>query len=369
MGRQASTRSAIVITMALLLGVAGGVAGGFVAATISVLQQPAATPTVTQALPLDTEPVGMFPVAQIAQVVLPSVVFIGVEAGEQGGLGSGFVIREDGYIVTNNHVIAGASEDGITVEFTDGSTEPAELVGTDTSYDIAVLKVDRQDLPVLAFADSDQLQVGEQVIAVGAPLGLDNTVTSGIVSALDRPVVAGEFSQASYINAIQTDAAINPGNSGGPLLDLSGRVVGVNSAIAQIPNTLGATSSSGSIGLGFAIPAEQVQITADQLIDSGTSEHPVIGVFLDLEYSGEGARIGDDLDDGSPGVDPSGAAAAAGIVSGDVITEIDGRSVEDGSQLIVILRSYRVGDTIEAEVLDTDGGTRTVTMTLQGATQ
>ncbi|MBW8173828.1 trypsin-like peptidase domain-containing protein [Ornithinimicrobium sp. Arc0846-15] len=363
-----SNRSVIVIAMALLLGVGGGIAGGIVAATVNGAMQPASTPTVTQALPIDTEPASDSPATQIAQMVLPSVVFIAVDAGDEGGLGSGFVIREDGYIVTNSHVIAGASEDGINVEFTDGTSAAAELVGSDTSYDIAVLKVDRDNLPVLAFADSDELQVGQQVLAVGAPLGLDNTVTLGIVSALDRPVVAGEFSGASYINAIQTDAAINPGNSGGPLLDLSGRVVGVNSAIAQLPSALG-SAASGSIGLGFAIPAEQVQITAEQLIETGTSEHPVIGVFLDLEYAGDGARVGDDLQDGTPGVDPNGAAAAAGLVSGDIITSIDGRDIKDGSQLIVILRSYRVGDIIEAEVLDTDGGRRTVTMTLQGSSE
>jgi len=218
------------------------------------------------------------------------VVTIKVTGSTAEGTGSGFVLRKDGYILTNNHVVAVAAKTGkITVLFSDGKSTDATIVGRDESYDLAVIRVDRHNLPLLALGVSSTVVVGDPVIAVGAPLGLDSTVTSGIVSALNRPVTAGGpgASSASFINAIQTDAAINPGNSGGPLLDMAGRVIGVNSAIARVAGSdspLGGLS--GNIGVGFAIPSDQARKTAEQLIADGKATHPVIGVSLDTTYQG-----------------------------------------------------------------------------------
>ncbi len=357
---------ALVLT-ALLAGLTGGLAGGYAAQRLA---SPGGQPVVTEALPVAAAgDGGVAPVARIARMTLPSVVYISVKADSGDGVGSGFVVRANGYIVTNNHVIAAGGQDGvITVEFSDGDSAPAEVVGTDPSYDIAVIKVDRSGLPVLQFGDSETLQVGVPVVAVGAPLGLDNTVTSGIVSALDRPVVAGDVATTTYINAIQTDAAINPGNSGGPLLDMTGRVVGVNSAIAQLPGG-GELGPAGSIGLGFAIPAAQAQRTADQLIETGTSEHPVMGVHVDLQYTGEGARVLPKGRDDVQPVIPGGPAEAAGVKPGDVILAIDGEPVKDSSELIVQLRSHEVGDTVEVLLRSPGGAERTVPVTLAGATE
>ncbi|MCE0486300.1 S1C family serine protease [Ornithinimicrobium sediminis] len=356
-----------VLLTALLAGLVGGLAGGYAVSRGG--DTSAGGPTVTEAVPVSSDSSsGGATVSQIARVALPSVVFITVESDSDSGVGSGFVIREDGYIVTNNHVIEAAADgDGeVTVEFTDGESLPAELVGGDANYDIAVLKVDRDGLPALEFGDSQALQVGAPVVAVGAPLGLDNTVTSGIVSALDRPVVAGDVESTSYINAIQTDAAINPGNSGGPLLDMAARVVGVNSAIAQLPNSAG-LSPGGSIGLGFAIPADQAERTASQLIETGTSDYPVMGIHVDVQYAGEGARVLTEATEDVEPVIPGGPAAEAGVRPGDVILEIDGRRIDDSSQLIVVLRSYRIGDSVQVLVRSSDGDERTVSVTLQGS--
>lgn len=364
-GRRAGIGLGTVLAAAVLAGVLGGLAGGY---AVGARAPDDSGPTVVEALPVAADGSGAS-VAQIARIALPSVVFISVEAEEGQGVGSGFVIREDGYIVTNSHVIEGADEgQGIMVDFTDGETLEAEVIGEDSSYDIAVLKVERAGLPALAFGDSETLQVGSPVVAVGAPLGLDNTVTSGIVSALDRPVVAGDVQSTSYINAIQTDAAINPGNSGGPLIDLSGRVVGVNSAIAQIPGSA-MMAPGGSIGLGFAIPAAQAERTATQLIETGTSDYPVIGVQVDLQYTGEGARVLPEATGDLEPVIPGGPAEEAGLQAGEVILAIDDTRIDDGSQLIVTLRSYAVGDTVEVLVRGTDGAERTVSITLQGSTE
>ncbi|MGI8947853.1 MAG: S1C family serine protease [Ornithinimicrobium sp.] len=360
------SRAPAVVLVALLAGLGGGLAGGY---AVEQLSRSSGQPVVTEAFPVAASGSDGAPVARIARMTLPSVVFISVEGGDGDGVGSGFVIRPDGYLVTNNHVIAAGADGGdITVEFTDGDSAPAEVVGTDPSYDLAVLKVDRAGLPVLQFGDSETLQVGVPVVAVGAPLGLDNTVTSGIVSALDRPVVAGDVATTTYINAIQTDAAINPGNSGGPLLDLSGRVVGVNSAIAQLPGG-GSLGPAGSIGLGFAIPAAQAQRTTDQLIETGTSEHPVMGIHVDVEYSGEGARVLPEATGDVEPVIPGGPAEAAGVQPGDVILKIDDEPIEDSSKLIVQLRSHRVGDTVQVLLRSSDGTERTVSITLQGSSE
>jgi putative serine protease PepD len=276
--------------------------------------------------------------AETVADVLPSVVSIEYATGAGQGSGSGFVIDgEEGLVLTNNHVISPAVDAGvdIVVVFPDGSQTGAEVVGREASYDLAVLQVPRSNLPELEFADSDGVVVGQAVVAIGAPLGLESTVTSGIVSALNRPVAAGGGGQeTAFINAIQTDAAINPGNSGGPLVDLDGRVVGITSAIARIPG-----GAEGNVGLGFAIPSNQAVRTVGQLVETGEATFPVIGVLLDRTYSGEGVRIPDELVQGQDPVSPGGPADRAGIGPGDVILAIDGRPVTAPDELIVYIRA------------------------------
>ncbi len=306
-------------------------------------------------------------VAGIASTVLPSVVAIQVTGADGAGTGSGFVIRSDGYIVTNNHVVAAAAGGGsITVVFQDGSQADASIVGRDESYDLAAIKVARTGLRTLDFGDSTSVVVGDEVIAIGAPLGLQGTVTTGIVSALNRPVTAGGGDTApAFINAIQTDAAINPGNSGGPLVNLRGQVIAVNSAIARVPGT-GGLGQSGNIGLGFAIPSAQARRTVEQLIRTGKAQHPVIGVLLDRSYTGEGVKVSSVSQGGQPPVTPDGPADRAGIEPGDVITTFDGRPVTAPDELVVAIRSRAPGDTVKLTVR-TGSRSRTVTMILQAS--
>lgn len=297
-------------------------------------------------------------VSNVAAEVLPSVV--SVEVGDVSG--SGFVIASDGFIVTNNHVIASADDTTpIRLGLHDGREFEAEIVGRSPSYDLAVLGIDAEDLTPVVIGSSDAVQVGDPVIAIGSPLGLEGTVTSGIISALDRPVTAGDGNEQSYINALQTDAAINPGNSGGPLVDARGRVIGVNSAIA----TLSPLGDVGNIGLGFAIPISQAVYTAEQLIATGEARYPVIGVYLDSSFEGPGAQIAEDSDE-FPGVSPGGPADGAGIEPGDVITHIDGEPVDNNGELVVVLRSHQPGDRITLTV-ERDGEAIEVTVTLDSA--
>ncbi len=366
--RHARRSSVPVVLAALVAGLVGGLGGGVLAQVLDQDPGGGAQAPVSGGLP-EPVPVAAAPdgsIAGLSRAVLPSVALISVGAGAGEGQGSGFVIREDGYLLTNHHVIAG-SDGGITVSLPGQEPVAAEVVGSDAAYDIAVLKVDRGGLAALPFADPDGVEVGQTVVAVGAPLGLDSTVTSGIVSAIDRPVVAGEGDDPSYINAIQTDAAINPGNSGGPLLDLAGNVVGVNSAIAQMPSS--ALAPAGSIGLGFAIPAEQAERTATQLIETGTSQHPVMGVHIDLQHTGGGARVLTGGTADAPPVIPGGPAEAAGVLPGDVIVSVDGTRIRDSQHLLVVLRSYAVGDTVEMVLRDDEGDERTVSITLAGSGQ
>lgn len=292
-------------------------------------------------------------IAALAAAVQPAVVQLNVGGQGGEGTGSGFVISEDGYVITNHHVVAGAGEDSaLEVSFMDGSTANGRLVGSDPGYDIAVVKVDRAGLATVPLGSSSSLQVGESVIAIGSPLGLQGTVTSGIVSALDRPVTAGGgTSQTSFINAIQTDAAINPGNSGGPLINAAGSVVGVNSAIA----TMGQFGGAGSIGLGFAIPIDTVDRIVNEIINTGASSTPIIGVELDSEYSGDGARVAS--------ATAGGPAAAGGVQDGDVITAINGRIVPDSTSLIVAIRAQAPGEQVTLTILR-DGNTADYPVTL-----
>ena len=308
-------------------------------------------------------------IADIAARVLPSVVTIKVEGPALAGTGSGFVKRKDGYILTNNHVVEAATSKGkITVVFSDGKSSAATVIGKDESYDLAVIRVDRRNLPPLVLGASSAVVVGDEVIAVGASLGLDNTVTSGIVSALNRPVTASGAGAAgaSFINAIQTDAAINPGNSGGPLLDMDGRVIGVNSAIARVASAQSTDGQSGNIGVGFAIPSDQVRKTAEQLIAGGKATHPVIGVLIDTTYKGEGVKIASAPQNGSPPITKGGPADKAGLRPGEVIVKFDGRPVTGPDEFVVAIRAKSVGETV---VLTVRRGSqeRTVKMVLQAA--
>jgi len=307
------------------------------------------TPAPSISLPAssgDTSPRADDSIAGIAQAVLPVVVSIDVSSSQGSGTGSGFIIRStanESFVLTNNHVVdgAGGSQD-ITVTFQDQTQETATIVGTDASYDLAVLRIDRGNLPVAALGDSDDVVVGDATIAIGSPLGLTGTVTSGIVSALNRPVTAGDATDVSFISAIQTDAAINPGNSGGPLVNSRGEVIGINSAIATTGSSV--SGQSGSIGLGFAIPINQARRVATELIETGSSSYPVIGVQLDMSYEGQGALV--------QSVVEGGPASETELAAGDVITAIDGVKVSDGTELVVRIRAKNPGDVVELTLED-----------------
>ena len=282
-------------------------------------------------------------IAALAARLIPAVVSIAVSGAGNSGTGSGFFLDSDGFILTNNHVVESAANRGrITVETSDGKKYPATLVGRDSSYDLAVLKINVQAAPTLQLGNSDQVMVGDSVIAIGSPLGLSGTVTAGIISSKNRAVTTGNgFGESSFINALQTDAAINPGNSGGPLVDSTGAVIGVNSAIA----TLGVSSQAGSIGLGFAIPINQAKKTAEQLINTGSATYPIMGISVDTQFTGAGALISKE----STGITPGGPADKAGLRKGDLIVALDGSDIENSDELIVAIRSKNIGDKVKVK--------------------
>ncbi len=363
-GRPATaTLVAIAVLVALLAGGVGGWAGYLLATrhsdSVTVDGASLGAPPATSVRRAADS------VAGVASRALPSVVQIKVVTAEGDASGSGFVIDETGLIVTNSHVVATADASGIVVVFSDNTTTKARLVGRSGSYDLAVLKVGARNLRPMPLGNSDSVVVGDAVIAVGSPLGLSGTVTSGIVSAKNRPVTAGERSadDSSYINAIQTDAAINPGNSGGPLVNLTGEVIGVNSAIA----TVGASAlggASGNIGVGFAIPINQVRRTAEQIIKTGSAQFPIIGASLDSTFDGDGARIAPKPEsDGTPAVRRGGPADRAGLKAGDIIVAINGAPVPGSRELIVAIRAKRPGDSVRLTVTRA-GRTRTVAVVL-----
>ncbi|MFF2374023.1 S1C family serine protease [Streptomyces xiamenensis] len=291
-------------------------------------------------------------IAGIAEAALPGVVTLHVQGGGAAGTGTGFVLDDRGHILTNAHVVrpAAGSNGAIQVTFHSGDTASAEIVGQDAGYDLAVVKVTGvSGMTPLPLGDSDGVRVGDPVVAIGAPFDLAGTVTSGIISAVNRPITAGgeesDGSDVSYVNALQTDAPINPGNSGGPLVDLNGHVIGINSAI-RAPEPMGADGGqAGSVGLGFAIPINQGKDIAEQLINTGRATHPVIGVTLDLSYRGTGAKVGTAAgNDGGTAVEPGGPGDRAGLREGDVITAVNGQRVRSGDELIVKIRSHRPGD-------------------------
>lgn len=348
---------ALVATTALLVGAAGGVGG---AAAFSAVHNddPAQAGSVTAPLtqsgaaPSSAAPDGS--VQKAAAAMLPSVVKIGVVTSQGAGSGSGIVIRADGLIVTNNHVVEAAAQGGdLTVTTNDGKTVRATIVGRDELTDLAVIRAQTTGLTPAKLGSSGQLAVGQQVVAIGSPFGLEATVTSGIVSALNRPVTSGgeDGDSTTVFPAVQTDAAINPGNSGGALIDLAGRVVGINSAIKTAGGN--GQSQGGNIGLGFAIPIDQAKPIVDELVASGKATHARLGVQVgDAESSDglqQGARLGE--------VTPGGAADKAGLQAGDVVTAVDSHAIASGDALVAAVRSHRPGEKVT--VTYTRGGQTT----------
>ncbi|MEU3572553.1 trypsin-like peptidase domain-containing protein, partial [Kitasatospora sp. NPDC036755] len=291
-------------------------------------------------------------IAAIAQKALPSVVTIKAQGNGESGTGTGFVFDTEGHILTNNHVVAPTLNGGkLTVKFADGSSYSASVLGHAEGYDVAVVKIDnppKSKLAPLPLADSDKVNVGDATVAIGAPYGLESTVTSGIISAKDRPVASGDDtgSQASYMNALQTDASINPGNSGGPLLDSGGAVVGINSAIQSNASSNG---RAGSIGLGFAIPINQAKWVADTLIKTGKPVYAKLDVLRNDDYKGDGAQIQTKDIQGQPAVTPGGAADKAGLKPGDVITKLGGVPIENGPALVSRIWTHKPGETVDVE--------------------
>jgi putative serine protease PepD len=353
--RRTGTRTAAAVLATALL--AGGI-GGAVGATVSSRSETtpttaASAPTIISGASATTD------IEAVSAKVLPSVVQIAFSGQAGSGTGSGVVLTQDGVILTNNHVVAEAADGGtLTVTFQDGRTASATILGRDPGSDIAVIRVEGvTGLVPVQLGSSADLKVGQQVVAIGSPLGLSGTVTTGIVSALNRPVVSGDGSGSnqSVLNAIQTDAAVNPGNSGGALVDTQGRLVGINSAIA----TLGASegSQSGSIGLGFAIPIDQAKRIADELVATGTASRAVLGVSSQ-DAQGTGAQL--------TVVAEGSGAAAAGLRVGDVVTAIGSARIANSEALLATVRAQAPSSKVDVTYVR-DGKTQTVSVTLGSA--
>jgi putative serine protease PepD len=304
-----------------------------------------------------------------AGAVSPSVVAISVSGGQGEGQGSGVIFDTKGHILTNNHVVAaGGQGSTLSVTLNDKRTYDATVVGTDPSTDLAVIRLTNapDDLKAIALGDANVLKVGDQVMAVGNPLGLAGTVTTGIVSALNRPVTTSDqsdpqslqgASEAVVTNAIQTSAAINPGNSGGALVNSSGQLIGINSAIASLGSSGGSSAQGGNIGIGFAIPVNEARSIADQLISSGKATHPYLGVaskdgVVDVGPAKRAAAVLSSVVAGAP-------ADKAGLQSGDAIVAVNGESIDGSLSLVAQVRERAVGDTVTLQVVR-DGHSRDV---------
>jgi putative serine protease PepD len=360
-----------------------------------------AVPTAAPGQPAASVPAGS--VEQVAAKVVPSVVKLQIDMGNQSEEGSGVILSSDGLILTNNHVVAavndaaggpavqrapsafgdpdtpdlpgmggqggegaaGGRDVQATVTFSDGRSVPFTVVGADPADDIAVVRAQGvSGLTPITLGSSADLKVGQDVVAIGSPLGLQGTVTTGIVSALDRPVASGGdgSSQATVLNAIQTDAAINPGNSGGALVNMNGELVGVNSAIATLGGGAGNSGAqSGSIGLGFAIPVDQAKRIADELVSTGTVTHAALGVQLGNDPSAHGAAVA--------AVTPGGPAAAAGLPDGVVVTKVDDKVIDSAEALVATVHSKAPGDNVAVTYLDASGAPKTTQVTLGQAQQ
>jgi S1-C subfamily serine protease len=353
------------------LGVAGLVAGALIgggagAGTAVLLDEDGrltAAPASGQQVVINDPETATTATAAAAKAA-PSVVTVYVASASGAGSGSGVVLTEDGFVLTNNHVVAEAGEGGaVQVRTADGTLYDAEVVGTDPSADIAVVRLaDASGLTPATFADSDEVQVGDVAVAIGAPLGLSNTVTDGIVSATNRAVNLGSSGdESTVIDAIQTDAAINPGNSGGALVNGAGEVIGINTAIATVAGSSpGPADRSGNIGVGFAVPSNTAKRIATELIEDGEARRALLGVSATTEAErgsaiGAGARVVE-VQAGSP-------AADAGLQAGDVVTAIEDRPVTTSTELTAAVRSRTPGDTV-ALTVRRDGETQTLEVTL-----
>jgi len=337
----------------VLLALVGGLVGSRLAglAPVAVGSAPAITigssggPATAEALSI----------ADVAERVRPAVVSIRGAGSEAQG--SGFVVSTAGYVVTNDHVVQRIGAERVRVAFPDGSSSAATVVGRSPSYDITVLRVSSGGGTALVLGDSALVLPGDTAVAIGSPLGLEGTVTAGIISAVNRPVVAGVVQgDAAYVSALQTDAPINPGNSGGPLVNSRAEVIGVTSADLSLD---GSGGQSGSIGLGFAIPVNEVKRVVGEIIATGQSTTPIIGVSVDSRYGGDGALV--------ESVTAGGPADSAGVEAGDVITGIDGDPVGDSAELIAGIRRHAPGERITVTVR-TNGATREVQIVLAGQT-
>jgi putative serine protease PepD len=348
------------VVLSLIVGLVAGIVGGALGyqlasngtRSISALDLP-----VPGALPIANLPNGS--VEQVAQRVTPSVVQLRVHGARVAAEGSGIVLSADGLILTNNHVVTPAANGGdVAAVLQDGRSVPVQTVGTAPTFDLAVVRAQgASGLTPAQLGSSSNVRVGQEVVAIGSPLGLSGTVTSGIISALARPVVAGGegSGQDTVLDAIQTDAAINPGNSGGPLADMQGRVIGINTAIASLGVGDGQT---GSIGLGFAIPIDQARRIANELIHNGRATQAILGAkVLPANRPEDNAAMVQEVISG-------GAAAAAGIQPGEMITKVDNRLITSGDALIAAIRSQAPGSQVTITVKNSAGATRQVRVTL-----
>jgi putative serine protease PepD len=363
-------RNRTLLALALVIGLLGGLAGGAVGVAYERSQGQSTAAGILPSGPLlgtgaptpaDPNPSS---VSSIAARLLPSVVTIGVNGGGSSGTGSGVIIRPDGFILTNNHVVASAASGGtVQVDLYKGDRAvEAKIIGRDPKTDLAVIRIPGSNLPAATLGQSKSLVVGAPVVALGAPLGLSSTVTSGIVSALDRNVdVPTDSGDAGVlIGAIQTDAAINPGNSGGPLVDSQGQVIGINSAIATAPG--GSGSGGGNIGVGFAIPIDYARSVAEEIIRTGKATHPYLGITASTIEPGGGTQPGARI----RSIVPNGPAARANLEVGDLITKVDDMAVEGVDDLIAATRLHKIGDVVKVTYLR-DGRSTTVDVTLQEA--
>ncbi|ADT97968.1 S1C family serine protease [Mycolicibacterium gilvum] len=367
--RSGSALAAGAIALAL---VSGGIGGG-----VAMLAHPdhslggISASGAAPSMPAASVPGGS--VEAVAAKVVPSVVKLEVNQGRSTEEGSGVILSSDGLILTNNHVVAAAADNGAPgappgaaqtkVTFADGKSSTFEVIGTDPGSDIAVVRAKNvTDLTPIAVGSSADLRVGQDVVAIGSPLGLEGTVTTGIISALNRPVAASgdARNQNTVLDAIQTDAAINPGNSGGALVNMNGELVGINSAIATMGADAGGPQG-GSIGLGFAIPVDQAKRIADEIIQTGSASRASLGVQVGNEAGVDGAKIVE--------VTAGGAASAAGLPSGVIVTKLDDRAISSADALVAAVRSKAPGDKVTLTYQDASGKPRTVDVTLGKAKQ